>query len=259
MVIWTNWSWKCRSYEGYFPYENKQADKRIQIIEALLPLVDEVMQLSIEVVRLRSEIDELKNKNSGNSSLPPSRDKHVVKKKQRSLRRKSNLKKGGQQGHKGSTLKMSTSIDHLVEYVADQCECCGEDLTDHKCELVSKKQVWDIPPVSLEVTEHRRYKTFCSHCNHWTFGEFIEELRKGPAVRYGNNLVNQLVYLSVRQLVHYQRLAEVVEILYNQPISEGTIDNMLSAKSRQCSTTYEQIIQGVAIVRLLELMKADAV
>lgn len=217
--------------------KDKTRDELIVTIELLLPLLD-------RVVELEKEVERLKNRNSRNSSLPPSRDKQVTKKKTTSLRRKSNRKKGGQKGHKGTTLKMSEQTDHVVEYQPHQCDHCQEMLCGEDI-LVERKQIWDIPPVSLEVTEHRRYKRHCEHCGTWSCSSFGAELQGGPPVRYGDRFKNQIAYLSAHQLLPYKRLCEAIEVIYGQRISEGTIDNILKSKSKQAIDTYKAIIDQI--------------
>ena len=74
------------------------------IVDLILDLMDTVEQLTARVEQLE---DQLK-KNSGNSSKPPSTDKAFgAKPKNRSLRRKSGKKPGGQKGRKGSTFGKS--------------------------------------------------------------------------------------------------------------------------------------------------------
>lgn len=218
--------------------KDKTRDELIEIIEFLLPLIDRVNELEKEVERL-------KNQNSRNSSLPPSRDKQGEKRKTRSLRKKSVRKKGGQKGHDGTTLKMSAKVDHLVDYKPEQCGHCNEELRGEEI-LVERKQIWDIPPVNLEVTEHRRYKKHCERCGQWTGSTYRSELQGGPPVRYGDRFKNQIVYLSTSQLLPFKRLCEVLEVIYGQRISEGTIDNIIRSKSEQAMDTYAQVIERIA-------------
>jgi transposase len=175
----------------------------IAVVELLLPLMDRVEEIEKEVERL-------KNQNSRNSLLPPSRDKQNTKKKTRSLRRKSARKSGGQKGHPGETLKMVDRVDGIVEYPLTNCAHCSEDLSELEGSITECKQVWDIPPVGLQVTEHRRWKKHCTPCGKWSCSAYGQDLKSGPPVRYGDRIKNQLCYLHVRQLVPYQRLAEIM-------------------------------------------------
>ena len=213
-------------------------EELIEIVELMLPLVDRVAELEKEVERL-------KNQNSRNSSLPPSRDNQKIKKKTRSLRKKSGRKSGGQKGHPGHTLKMSEQIDEIIDYPVRICTHCNADLSERQGTLLERKQVLDIPPVQLKVTEHRRWTKACAQCGEWTSSQFGPELKSGPPVRYGDRIKNQLIYLHIRQLLPYQRLSETMEVLYNQKISEGTIANMLKSKAEQAADAYDQIIQHI--------------
>ena len=220
--------------------EKASRDELISIIEFLLPLVDEVKGL-------REKIEKLEKKNSRNSSLPPSRDKQKdkAKRKTRSLRKKSRRKKGGQPGHKGTTLKMSEQVDEVIDYGVDQCSHCKAQIGCLQGELVERKQVLDIPPVKLNVVEHRRYKKCCDQCGKWSTSQYEQCLLDGPPVRYGDYLKNQIVYLSIRQFIPYKRIAEMLEIMYGCKISEGTIDNMIKQKADQCMDTYTKIIESI--------------
>jgi hypothetical protein len=217
--------------------KDKTRDELISIIELLLPLIDRVKELEKEVARL-------KNQNSRNSSLPPSRDKQDIKKKTRTLRKKSGRKKGGQKGHDGTTLKMSDQVDHVVDYMPDQCDHCLKEMPGEGV-LVERKQIWDIPPISLEIAEHRRYKKYCAQCGKWSCSQYGTELQGGAPVRYGDRIKNQIGYLSTRQLLPYKRLCEALEIIYGQHLSEGTIDNIIQSQSEKAAATYAQIIDLV--------------
>ena len=66
-------------------------------------------------------LEEKLNKNSRNSSKPPSSDGYS-KPKPKSLRPKSEKKAGGQKGHKSSNLSVPKKIDRTVSHYPARCE-----------------------------------------------------------------------------------------------------------------------------------------
>ncbi len=123
--------------------------------DLILRLFDELKLLRIEVNQLKEENKELQGKlakNSKNSSKPPSSDGYN-KPKPKSLRKPSGKKSGGQQGHCGSRLEMVEQPDHIVPHTVDECDRCGHSLKTVEATDVRCRQVIDIPPLKLEVTE----------------------------------------------------------------------------------------------------------
>ncbi len=108
----------------------------VALEEQLIHLQLENTYLKGIIVQLESRITELEdslrkskiNKNSSNSSKPPSTDMFIPKRNQ-SLREPSGKKTGGQPGHKGSTLEMSSNPDEIIKLVPDFCNSCGNDLS----------------------------------------------------------------------------------------------------------------------------------
>ncbi|MGB5598275.1 MAG: hypothetical protein WBM66_06105 [Thiothrix litoralis] len=69
--------------------------------------------------------------------------------------------KGGQPGHKGHSLVMHPTPDHVEYYgVAGHCDC-GLPLTAALIETGECRQQWDIPEKQIVVTEHRQLICTC--------------------------------------------------------------------------------------------------
>ena len=76
------------------------------------------------IAQLNQTIQELKeqlNKNSKNSSKPPSSD-GFKKPAPKSLRKPSGKKAGGQSGHQGTHLAVITAPDEIVRHMPSSCE-----------------------------------------------------------------------------------------------------------------------------------------
>src|SRR5450631_289728 len=133
----------------------------------------EALRREIEVLRrenaaLRDENADLRrqlDKNSSNSSKPPSSDGlQKPPRIARSLRGKSGKMSGGQAGHKGGTLKQVARPDFITRHEAEACSHCRAGLTGAMVVGVEKRQVFDLPEPRLEVTEHQASIYRCEHC-----------------------------------------------------------------------------------------------
>lgn len=137
------------------------------------------------------------NKNSNNSSGPPSKEKITdeVIRRIKSLRKKSNKPSGGQVGHKGRTLEMTSAPDMVEEHYTHRCGNCGRDLSDIKGRLVYTSQVIGIPTIVPLITEHCNYEKVCT-CGHQNHG-YAPRRKSGNQVIYGKNIKALISFLSV--------------------------------------------------------------
>src|SRR5258708_15105827 len=125
----------------------------------LAGLVDYTLELQAENGRLRDAAAQ----NSSNSSRPPSTDK-PEKPQPKSLRKKSGRKSGGQPGHPGRTLQFSDTPKHTEIHPLLECQC-GEDLSHQPAIDFQRRQVFDLPPLKLQCTEHRAEIKECPCCH----------------------------------------------------------------------------------------------
>lgn len=130
---------------------------------ALLQSQQETIQLlTNEVARMAAVIEVLQgrlNKNSSNSSKPPSSD---GLKKTNSLRQPSGNKPGGKIGHPGSTLEKTATPDITIKHpLPEQCDVCFAKLDATGAQLLKAGQVFDIPLPKFQVTEHQAYALQC--------------------------------------------------------------------------------------------------
>lgn len=100
-----------------------------------------------------AEVSELRGrlaKDSHNSSKLSSSD---GLRKPKPLRQASGKKPGGQKGHPGSTLRQVATPDYVIEDAPPEICECGLSLAVGA--VVETRQVMELPPLAVEVTEHR--------------------------------------------------------------------------------------------------------
>jgi len=216
------------------------------VVKLLCELSAQVELLQKQVAELQREVQRLKDqvaKNSRNSSKPPSSD-GFTKPSPKSLRPRGNRKPGGQKGHPGSTLTMVANPDHTVLSAVDQCERCGRCVADQAPIDIEKRQVFDIPPIQVEVTEHQAEIKACPYCGHLNKAVFPEQV-KAP-VQYGPLLKAIAVYLRHYQLLPYNRTRELLRDLFSTDLSEGTLTNIIETCSESLQEPVDEIRRQLA-------------
>ena len=188
-----------------------------------------IEQLNSKVKQLTEKVKDLENqltKNSSNSSKPPSSDGFKQPNKARSLREKSDKKSGGQPGHVGSTLKQVKNPDYVVIHSPKSCSSCGCDLssTKEEKECAEKRQVFDIPPPKIEVTEHRISGKTCPCCGKITSSTFPEDIT--ASTQYGVRIKALSAYFTNQHFMPFERLSLMFEDVFDIKISQGTISNI---------------------------------
>lgn len=215
------------------PPQAKTLEEAQSIIDALWVLC---RQMKEEITQLKERVKTLEervNKNSSNSSKPPSSD-GLQKPNPKSLRGKSGKKRGGQPGHKRSVLEKHPEPDKVIYHAIKQCEYCDQSLQDIEPTDYEARQVFDVPPIKIEITEHRAEQKICPCCQKLNTANFPSDVPQ--ATQYGNTIKGLAIYLNQYQFLPYERLQEFFEDILGQTISQG----MLVKINQQCYKNLEE-------------------
>ena len=198
-----------------------------------------IAELEAEVAELRRQL----RQNSRNSSKPPSSDSPFVKPAPRSLRGKSGRKPGGQKGHPGSTLAQVADPDQTVRHEPGSCDGCGRGLADAPEVGVERRQVFDLPPIRVRVTEHLLITRRCA-CGVTSRGTAPEGVN--APVQYGPRITAIALYLYVGQFLSKKRTAAALTELFGTPLSEGSIATMTTRAAEGLGEFLNQVKDRLA-------------
>jgi transposase len=209
--------------------------------EAVIDLVEGMLE---RIRQLEGRIEALENqcqKNSRNSSKPPSGD--GFGKRTKSLRPNGERPSGGQKGHPGSTLAWREEVDEVVVHRMLQCQGCGTSLRDAPVLGWDLRQVHDLPPLKLVVSEHQAEEKQCPCCGEVNRAAFPADVTS--VVQYGCNLKGVMVYLMEAQLLPSERVCELLREVLSGELSEGTLYNARQQYYEQLQPVEQHLKAGM--------------
>ncbi|MDD3416097.1 MAG: IS66 family transposase [Lachnospiraceae bacterium] len=225
------------------------------LMEQNSALIAQVAALSANIESLNQTIRELQeqvNKNSKNSSKPPSSDglKKPPVNKDRSLRGKSGKKQGAQNGHNGVNLSVIADPDDVEHYMHSDCANCPyhDSCLEKACVKETRHELDAV--VTINVTAHELILVpNCPLHGGDKQGSFPADIK--ATVQYGKNLQALVVALNTVGAVSVNRTHEILSSVFNIPLATGTIKNMVTRFSSILSETYERIRKQMVLLGLI--------
>jgi transposase len=201
-------------------------------LEAAHARQEELIRRQAELTRgLELRVAELEHRlgmDSGNSSIPPSKEPLAAKARRKAARRASlrerskDRKPGAQPGHQGAGLEPARNPDRTEQAEPPaECRSCGAGLAGAAGAGRGWGQVRDIPPVRLEKVHWLLPKLRCAACGKVTTADPPDG--KAGTVCYGPNVNAAAVLLGSEGNMPVERTSMLMEALLGAPVSAGFV------------------------------------
>lgn len=203
-------------------------------VQALvIGLLTRLQALEVEVSKLREQV----NRNSGNSSQPPSSDGPGVA-KGKTEKKRSGRRRGGQHGHPGTRRKLVAVEELKAEYdiKPHACRRCGENLMGEDTHAY-RHQVAEIPPVKIEVTEYRLHTLTCQTCGTETRAKLPEGVPQGG---FGPRFQSQVSILSGKYHLSKRETVGILDDFYSVDLGLGSVPKLEKRTSAAIAPAVEE-------------------
>jgi hypothetical protein len=216
---------------------------RETVVAVLLRMDEQIQQLTRQVAKQGKEIAELKrrvNRNSQNSSVPPSQDPPGAPERKRPD--PSGRAQGAQPGHKGKGRKLlpTEAVDRVLDHWPARCGC-GHSFAeaDEQTGEPARHQVTELPEIAVAVTEHRLHRCLCPDCGKATRAELPADV---PAGAFGPRMEAAVATLAIRNRVSRRDTVELARELFGAGLASGTVDAILARAGEALAEPYEDLL-----------------
>ncbi len=126
----------------------------------------------------------------------------------------------------------------VIRHEPSCCHDCGSDLAGATEVNCSRRQVFDIPPIKVHVTEHRVITRRC-RCGKATTGTAPEQA--AAPVQYGPVMWAVVIYLFMGQSLSKKRTAQAISEPFSIPVSDGILAAVTSRAAEDLTEFLTQV------------------
>jgi transposase len=215
----------------------------------------EVAELSERLAKQEERIAELErrlNRNSRNSSLPPSLDPPAAPERRPAA--PSGRERGAQPGHPGHGRRLApfAALDELIDHWPARC-ACGHVFCAAERRPVgrpARHQVAELPAIAVILSEHRLQRLRCPQCGAVTRAELPVDVPPGA---FGPRLQAAVASLAVRNRVSRRDTTELLAELFGARLSSGSVDAIVQHAARALDEPYADLLGHVRAAAALNI------
>jgi transposase len=233
---------------------------RDRCVEVILELAGSVERLTAQTVLLEERVrrlEEQSRQSSRTGSKPPSQDPPKTRQQRRAearakakellARDAEKRRAGGQSGHEGAgrSLAPEDQVDEFVDHYPDSCRGCGHEFGEDEkvpSRRPGRRQVAELPPITVVVTEHRSHRLRCPCCKRRTVAGFPAEV---AASVFGPRLHAAVLTLTARNRVSRRGMSELARDLFGIQLSVGAVEAICARGSIALAEPHQALIAAV--------------
>ena len=204
----------------------------------------QVAELSERLAKQDERIADLErrlNRNSSNSSTPPSQDPPGAPKRRQAA--PSGRERGAQPGHpgRGRRLAPTEAVDEIVDHWPTRCRCGHVFCMAERQALgePARHQVAELPAIAVIVTEHRLDRLRCPACGAKPRAELPRDV---PGGAFGPRLQAAVATLAVRNRVSRRDTTELLRELFGARIAAGSVDALVRRAAAALEQPYDDLL-----------------
>jgi len=193
------------------------------------------MQEQVELLEKRVEKLEVQsNKNSRNSSKPPSSDPPFAKQKRK--QKKSKRAKGGQKGHEPHQQQILEPTEkHWL--MPERCTCGHSDFSQQTMQPFYVHQNIELPKIKMDIRHFILQQCDCPSCGKKVKAKLPSEVSCG----YGPRFSAFIGELSGSKAMSRNDVKQLCESVLDISIATGTIQKIIDRTSQALCPVYEKI------------------
>ena len=201
-----------------------------------------VGELEARITELEEELAKA-NKNSENSSKPPSSD---IVKPSSSKGTKIKRKRGGQPGHPRHEREAFPTelIDEFLEYPLDHCPDCAGKMqpADLEPKIVQQIEIKTRPTI---ISQHRASAYWCATCEKFYYDAPLPSIvEKGGLA--GPRLTAFVAYLKGAGHASFSTIRKFLRDVVGIKVSRGYLAKLINKLSRALKDPYEELFGSLA-------------
>lgn len=208
--------------------ENNHLRKELENKDSEIEKIKEKNEeLKEENQRLRQEIYGFKASKKGKKSREAGKKENSAPKK-----------RGPPVGHKGTSRKKPERADKTIVLEFDACPHCGGELKI--LDEVRERYEEEIVPVPLFIIRYIILQGYCKKCDKVVYPEVPEVIGNR---HFGIQFMLFVVYLRYGMNLPENKIAKILNDIYDAGVSEGTIVNYLKKAAEIFGAEYQRIKQ----------------